>query len=100
MKKPKTIQEEEECVPLKPLAAPMMVGGNIIVDFNDEEYYRGVEDLKNCVIGKLTLQRRDEVPTIMEIKKKLPEFWKINDLKFIPLGRGTFHILLSNLRDQ
>lgn len=59
-----------------------------------------MEDLKLYVIGKLALQRGGRIPTSMEMRRKLSDFWKNNDLKFISLGKGTFHILLCTLKDQ
>lgn len=67
---------------------------------DEEEYHIGVEELKYSAIGKLTLSHWEEVPTTMEIRRMLTEFWKIYDLKIIALGRGTFHIILSNLKNQ
>lgn len=87
-------------VPLKPLSAPTMAGGNIVVEIDEEEYRSGVEDLKYSVIGKLSISRGDEAPTTMEIKEILMSFWNIVELKVIPLGRGVFHILLTNMKDQ
>lgn len=92
--------EEEEYTPMKPLSAPRMAEGNIIIEIDEEEYHRGVEELKYNTTGKLALSRAAKAPTTMEMKIKLMEYWKINDLKVIPLGRGPFHILLSNLKDQ
>lgn len=36
----------------------------------------------------------------MEIKRKLSISWGINELKVIPTGKGFFHVLLFNLKDQ
>lgn len=93
-------QKVDDIFPLKPLSAPKMAGGNIVVEIDEEEYRRGVEDLKFSVIGKLSMSRGVDAPTTMEIKEKLMSFWKIAEIKVIPLGRGVFHILLSNMKDQ
>lgn len=94
----KTMKEEDEYVPLKLISNPLLVGGNIVIEVHDEEYNRGVKDLKFSVIGQLALQQGDPITTTMEMRRKLSEFRKINDLKVIPLGEGTFHILLCNLK--
>lgn len=77
-----------------------MAEGSIIIEVDDEEYHRVVEELKFSVVGKLNLKRGDPIPTTMEISRKLCEFWKIPNLKVIPLGEGTFHVLLCNLKDR
>lgn len=48
--------EEEILVSLKPLANPKLVGGNVLVEVDDKEYRRGVEDLKFSIVGRLSLQ--------------------------------------------
>lgn len=56
VKEMKITKEEDVHVPLKPLLAPRMARGNVGVEVDEEEYCRGVEELKHNVIGKLTLQ--------------------------------------------
>lgn len=99
-KDPKTITKNEDIVPLKPITNPIIAGGNIVVEVDDEEYHSVVEELKFCVIGKFNIQRGDSIPTTMEIQKKLSDFWKIMDFKVIPIGKRTFHILLCSMKDQ
>lgn len=59
---------EEDSIPLKPLLKPRFFVGNVVVEVDDEDYYRGVEEFS--VIGKLLLHRGDQVPTMLEMKKK------------------------------
>lgn len=77
----KIMKIEDECVPLKLLFTPRIVGGNVVIEIDKDEYHRGVEELKYIVIGKLTLSREDEAPTTREIRRKLSEFWNIPGLK-------------------
>lgn len=51
------VSKENKFMPLKPLAIPKMVRGNIIVEIGDEEYCKGVEELKFSVDGKLSRER-------------------------------------------
>lgn len=48
--------------------------GGVVVEVDDEEYQRKVEELKFNIIDKLTLQRGDLIPTMMEIRRKLSDF--------------------------
>lgn len=64
----------DDCVPLKPISAPRMAGGNVVIEIDEEEYHRGVDELKYSVIGKLTLSHGEEAPTTKEIRRKLSEF--------------------------
>lgn len=82
-KNPKTRKAEVQYVPFKPILNPTMAGGNIIVEVDEEEYHRA----EFSVIGKLNLKRGNPVPTTMEIRRKLCEFWKIN-------------VLFCSLKDQ
>lgn len=56
-------QEEGEFVSLRPLSPPRMAWGNIVVEVDDEEYQKGVEEQKFSVTGKLILRRDDQIPT-------------------------------------
>lgn len=94
------MEEVDEFAPLEPVSNPTIAGGNIVVQVDEEEYKRRVEDLKFNVTGKSILKKWDLVPTTMEIRRKLLEYWDINDLKLIPLGKGIFHIVLDSLKDQ
>lgn len=49
--------EEDDIIPLQPTSNPIIAGGNVVVEIDDAEYRRGVEDLKFSVMGKLLLQR-------------------------------------------
>lgn len=65
----------------------------MVFEIDNVEYRRGVEVLKFSVIGKLMLQQGDPIPTMMEIRRNLLDSWKINNLKFIYLGKewSTFY---------
>lgn len=69
--KSKLMKIEEGCVPLKPLAAPTIAGGNVVIEIDEDAYQRGIDGLKYSVIAKLMLPRGDKVLTTMEIRNKL-----------------------------
>lgn len=98
--KPRIQEEDDKCVPLKPIQNPRVEGGNIVVIVDGEDYNRGVEELQFSIIGRFSLQRNEEMPNTMEIKKKLSNLWRMGDFKVIALGKGLFHIQLHNLQDQ
>lgn len=65
---------EGEFFPLKPIAALKNYRGNIVVEIDEEEYYKGIVELKYNITGKLTISRGIEGPSTMEIKRKLSKF--------------------------
>lgn len=71
-----------------------------MVEVDEDSYHRGVEQLKFNVVGRLSVQRRDAIPTTLELKQKLVEGLDIVDMKVIPMSKGVFHVLLYNLSDQ
>lgn len=98
------VSEEEgvllESIPLKPITNPKVTGGNLVVQLDAEEFKRGVEHLKYSVLGKLSLQRGDVVPTTMEIKAKLVARLQVETLQVIVMGKGIYHLRLNSLNDQ
>lgn len=65
-------------IPLKPIPSLKVVGGNIVVELDDEDYKRGIDHLRFSVLGRLSLHRGDSIATIIEVRSKLME----------SLGRG------------
>lgn len=72
----------------------------VVVVVDEDDYCKGVEELKLIVVGRLSLQQGHSSATTIEVKNQLSEFWKILDFKDIPLEKGMFHILLYILKDQ
>lgn len=42
---------DENAVPLKPLYNPKMVGGNVVVEVDDDDYRRGLRSLNSMLLG-------------------------------------------------
>lgn len=42
---------------LKPLVKPRIEGGDVVVEVDNEDFNKGVEELKLIVVGKFTLQK-------------------------------------------
>lgn len=68
------------------------------LDFDD--YRKGIEEIKYSVIARLTLQRRDVIPTNKSVKEKIDDFLWLQNLKEVPLKGVIFHILLLSPNDQ
>lgn len=68
------------------------------MDFDD--YIKGIEEIKYSVIARLTLQRRDVIPTNKSVKEKIEDFWGLQNLKVIPLKGRIFHIIFLSPNDQ
>lgn len=49
--KVKSNMVDDDTVPLKPIANPRVEGGNIVVVVDDEDYHKGVDELKFSLIG-------------------------------------------------
>lgn len=75
---------------------PRCEGGNMIVDLDEEDYWKEIKDLKFSVFGKLFLRRRKSIPTVMELKSKLRELWEVDNFKLIPMGGCHYHIMLGS----
>lgn len=54
-----------------PGTMPIFEGGNLVVDLNEYEYRRGVENLKFSVVGKIYLSKGSSLPTTVELRNKL-----------------------------
>lgn len=64
-------KSREKSYPLKLVTVPRTVGGNVVVEVDEEDYNQGVKELKYRAICHLTLQRSNPSITSMELKKKL-----------------------------
>lgn len=82
--------------PMKPLAVPRYEGSNLVIDLDEEDYLKGVEELKFSMVGQLYLPRICEHPTTMEIKDKLGLTWGITEFKLVPVGGDHYHIVLRS----
>lgn len=60
---------------VKPLAVPRYEGGNLVIELDEDDYLKGVDELKFSVVGKLYFPKSCEHLTTMEIKNKLGLIW-------------------------
>lgn len=81
------IENEKSSPPkLKLLSIPRMVGSNILVDLDEDNYQRGVDELKSRVIRWLFLTRGTSTPTTMELRTKLGDTWWLQNFKIVLMG--------------
>lgn len=67
----------------------------------DVKDYRGVvRELQFSVVGRLSLQHGEMVPTNIVVKEKPGATWGLKNFKVIPLKGGVYHILLYSQEDQ
>lgn len=85
---------------LKQLAVPRYKGGNLVIDLDEGNYRRGVEELKFSVVGQLYLLKGCEHPTMKEIKNKLSQIWGFSNFKLVLVGGDHYHIMLGRMVDQ
>lgn len=79
---------------------PVMEGGNVAVILDENEYMKGVEENRFCVLGKLTMQRGAEAITTLTLRDKLSEIWGLSRFKVILIERGFFHVTLYSMSYQ
>lgn len=71
---------KEDGVPIKHLSLLRIEGGNIVVEVDKEQYQKGINEPNYSVVGRLSLQKGDLIPTTMELRCKLEALWKISML--------------------
>lgn len=72
----------------------------MVAQIEDEDYQTRVRALMFSVVRKLNLQKDNLHPITMELKEKLVSIQGIERFKLIPFGKGEYHVLLSNMKDQ
>lgn len=74
------------------------MGGNLIVDLDEDDYKRGIKELKYIEVGKLYLNKGIEVPTTMDLKAKMSRAWGFQNLKVVPMG-GSYHHVVMRIKE-
>lgn len=63
-------KKEEVCNRImKPLAVPRYEGGNLVIDLDEEDYNRGVDELKYSVVGSYIFQKT--VSSLLQWRSKI-----------------------------
>lgn len=53
---------------LKPLPIPRVEGGNVVVEIDEDDNHKGVNELMFSVVGKLSLQNGEVAPSTLDLK--------------------------------
>lgn len=56
-------ESDKGALSMKSAIGPRFEGGNVVVEVDADEYYKGVQDLRFSVVGRLTVQRGENLPT-------------------------------------
>lgn len=70
------------------------------MEVEDDDYKKGMEELKCTVVGRLFIQKGEITPITLELKVKLQNTWAMNNLKLVPLRRGVFYVLVYSMEEQ
>ncbi|XP_050212400.1 uncharacterized protein LOC126663639 [Mercurialis annua] len=76
---------------------PVDIGGFVSIKVSQSVYEHRVNSCKNSLIGRVTLTKGESPWKQIDLKSKLTGIWNLDsNWKLISLGRGFYHILLSN----
>lgn len=70
------------------------------MQFDVEEYWKGIQKLQFSMVGRLTLKQGGSIPTNRILKNKLEEIWGIKNFKVILMKGKIYHVLLNSVKDQ
>lgn len=91
---------DHEGILLKTFVVLKIEGGNIVVEVDEEEYQKEVEEFKYSIVGKISLRKKDVPPTTLDLKNKMVELWKIEKFKLISMGKEIYHVLSHDMNYQ
>lgn len=90
----------DTCKILKFIAAPRQEGRNIVVQLDFDDYIRGVKELQYSLVGRLSIQRGEVLPTNMNRKVKIEASWGSNNFRVITLKGIVYNFLLNSPHDH
>lgn len=73
-------EDMQGAIPLRSGTIPNLVGGNIAVTIDKDEYVKGLENFNRCLIGRHVLVKGDEPITMTKLKKKFHQFGRLMKL--------------------
>jgi len=75
----------------RPSPTPCIKGDASSIRIGQDEYHRGVEECKNALRARLTLNKGDKPYSARDLSSKLGKIWKTKAIwKMVPLGRGYY----------
>lgn len=75
----KELFQQGGIIPLKPIVLPRFEGGNVVVEIDEEDYQKGVNEIQYSVVGQLRLQKGELLPTTLELRSKLEAIWNFDN---------------------
>jgi len=84
----------------RPLPTPCIKGDALSVRIRQEEYNRGVEECKNALRARLTLNKGEKPYSAHDLSTKLGKRWKTMEAwKMVPLGKGYYDFHFDSAED-
>ncbi|KAL8514661.1 hypothetical protein ACS0TY_013664 [Phlomoides rotata] len=76
-------------------------GDFFTINIDDDIYQQGLEEFRDCLIGRIMMSPGDKPYFTFELGKKRHEIWNVKGtLNLIPHTRGYYTIRFSTLEDQ
>ncbi|KAL8523992.1 hypothetical protein ACS0TY_013811 [Phlomoides rotata] len=80
---------------------PVKEGDFFTVNIDEDIYQQGLDEFRDCLIGRIMISLGDKPYSNFELGKKLHEIWNVRgNLTLIPQSRGYYTIRFSNLEDR
>jgi len=84
----------------RPYPSPCIKGDALSIKICQEEYRKRVEDCKNALRARLTLNKGDKPYSARDVRNKVGNLWKTTTgWKMVPLGRGYYDFIFDSAED-
>jgi len=84
----------------KPFPSPCIKGDALSIKICQDEYYKGVEDCKNALRARLTLNKGEKPYKTQDLSNKIDKLWKTTaGWKMVPLGKGYYDFHFDSADD-
>jgi hypothetical protein len=84
----------------RPFPTPCIKGDALSIKICQEEYHRGLEDCKNALRARLTLNKGDKPYSARDLTNKIGKLWKTSaGWKMVPLGKGYYDFHFDSAND-
>jgi len=83
-----------------PFRTPCIKGDALSIRIGQDEYQRGVEECKNMLRARLTLNKGDKLYSARDLSTKLGKLWKTLAVwKMVPLRKGCYDFHFESAED-
>jgi len=84
----------------RPFPSPCIKGDALSIKIGQEEYCKEVEDCKNALRARLTLNKGDKPYSARDLSNKIDKLWKTTaGWKMVPLGKGYYDFYFDSAND-